>query len=182
MENSPRCNSIAGHQIATNFCTCHDSTAVVPCTKWCSDHCIRIEVRVKQNFHRIWIAMEKPLEKPGTDRHIQSKKWNVYNISHRFLSKINLTQRSPVAKVSTMTSSNGNIFRVTGLLCGEFTGHQWIPRTKASDAELWYFLWSVPEPTLEQTMETLVIWDATVLLMTSLKCCHNVMCRYVQKF
>ena len=33
-----------------------------------------------------------------------------------------------------MTSSNGNIFRVTGLLCGEFTGHRWIPRTKASDA------------------------------------------------
>ena len=31
-----------------------------------------------------------------------------------------------------MTSSNGNIFRVTGLLCGEFTGHRWIPRTKAS--------------------------------------------------
>ena len=41
-----------------------------------------------------------------------------------------------------MTSSNGNIFRVTGLLCGEFTGRRWIPRTKASDAELWWFLWS----------------------------------------
>ena len=26
-----------------------------------------------------------------------------------------------------MTSSNGSIFRVTGLLCGEFTGHRWIP-------------------------------------------------------
>ena len=38
-----------------------------------------------------------------------------------------------------MTSSNGNIFRVAGPLCGEFTGHQWIPRTKASDAELWCF-------------------------------------------
>ena len=38
-----------------------------------------------------------------------------------------------------MTSSNGNIFRVNGHLCGEFTGHRWIPRTKASDAELWLF-------------------------------------------
>ena len=38
-----------------------------------------------------------------------------------------------------MTSSNGNIFRVTGHLCGEFTGPRWIPRTKASDAELWCF-------------------------------------------
>ena len=44
-----------------------------------------------------------------------------------------------------MTSSNGNIFRVTGTLCREFTGSRWIPRTKASDAELWYFLWSAPE-------------------------------------
>ena len=31
-----------------------------------------------------------------------------------------------------MTSSNGNIFRFTGHLCGEFTGHRWIPRTKTS--------------------------------------------------
>ena len=44
-----------------------------------------------------------------------------------------------------MTSSNGNIFRVTGPLCGEFTGHRWIPNTKASDAGLWCFLWSASE-------------------------------------
>ena len=45
-----------------------------------------------------------------------------------------------------MTSSNGNIFRVTGHLCGEFTSSpRWIPRTKASDAELWCFLWSAYE-------------------------------------
>ena len=29
-----------------------------------------------------------------------------------------------------MTSSNGNIFRITGYLCGEFTGSRQIPRTK----------------------------------------------------
>ena len=46
---------------------------------------------------------------------------------------------------SMMTSSNGNIFRVTGYLCGKFTGPRWIPLTKASDAELWGFLWSAPE-------------------------------------
>ena len=40
-----------------------------------------------------------------------------------------------------MTSSNGNIFRVTGPLWGEFAGHRWIPLTKASDADLWCFLW-----------------------------------------
>ena len=42
------------------------------------------------------------------------------------------------------TSSNGNIFRVTGPLWGEFTGHRWIPLTKAIDAELCCFLWSTP--------------------------------------
>ena len=45
----------------------------------------------------------------------------------------------------TMTSSNGNIFRVTGHLCRELTGHRGSPRTKVSDAELWCFLWSAPE-------------------------------------
>ena len=30
-----------------------------------------------------------------------------------------------------MTSSNGNIFRVTGLLCGKFTGHWWILHTQS---------------------------------------------------
>ena len=44
-----------------------------------------------------------------------------------------------------MTSSNWNIFRVTCPLCGEFTGPRWITRTKASDAELWCFLWSTSE-------------------------------------
>ena len=44
-----------------------------------------------------------------------------------------------------MTSLNGNTFRVTGPLYGEFTGHRWILLTKASDTELWYFLWSEPK-------------------------------------
>ena len=55
--------------------------------------------------------------------------------------------RVPILRVlwhCMMTSWNGNIFRVTGRLCGEFIGHRWIPRTKASDAELWCFLWSAP--------------------------------------
>ena len=48
-----------------------------------------------------------------------------------------------------MTSSNGNIFHVTGPLCGEFTGPRWIPLTRASDAELWCFLWSAHEQAFE---------------------------------
>ena len=64
-----------------------------------------------------------------------------------------------------MTSSNGNI---TGPLWGESTGHRWIPLTKGSDAELWCFLWSVPEQTVEQAIETPMIWDVLALIMTSL--------------
>ena len=67
-----------------------------------------------------------------------------------------------------MTSSNENIFRVTGPLCGEFTGDRWIPLKKASDAELWCFLWSAPEQTVERTIEAPVFWDAIALIMTSL--------------
>ena len=48
-------------------------------------------------------------------------------------------------KQNLMTASNANIFRVTGPLCGEFTGQWWIPLTKARDKELWCLLWSAPE-------------------------------------
>ena len=67
-----------------------------------------------------------------------------------------------------MTSPNGTIFRVTDLLWGESTGHRWIPLTKASEMELWCFLWCAPEQTAEQTVEMLVIWDALALIVTSL--------------
>ena len=67
------------------------------------------------------------------------------------------------AYFTMITSSNGTIFRVTGLLCGEFTSHWWSPRTKASNAELWCFLWSAPEWTIAR----LVIWDAIAPIMTS---------------
>ena len=50
-----------------------------------------------------------------------------------------------IAMKYMMTSSSGNIFRFTGPFCGKFTGHRWIPLTKAKDAELLYFLWSAPQ-------------------------------------
>ena len=49
-----------------------------------------------------------------------------------------------IKPTSIMTSSNGNIFRATGLCQG-----------------------NAPEPTVEQTMGTPVIWDAIVLIVTS---------------
>ena len=61
--NPPCCNSLTGHKIATNFCTCHDSTTVVPCAKLQNDNVVGIEVKAKRNFHRISIMMEKTLVK-----------------------------------------------------------------------------------------------------------------------
>ena len=49
-----------------------------------------------------------------------------------------------------MTSSNGNVFHVTGPLWGESTGERWIPLTKANAAELWCFLWSASEKILSR--------------------------------
>ena len=58
---------------------------------------------------------------------------------------LGITWRLPCDLTQNMlTSSNGNIFRVTGFMCGEFIDLRWIPRTKASDAEPWCFLWSAP--------------------------------------
>ena len=59
--------------------------------------------------------------------------------------KLSQLSRPCCFTLNMMTSSNGNIFRVTGHLWWEFTGHRWIPLTKASDAELWRFLWSASE-------------------------------------
>ena len=66
-----------------------------------------------------------------------------------------------------LTSSNGNIFRVTGPLWGESTGHRWIPLKQASDADLWCFLSSEPEQMVEQTTDTGNMRRHRAPLMTS---------------
>ena len=65
--------------------------------------------------------------------------------------------------LNMMMSSNGNIFHVTGPLCGEFTGDWWIP----SQRPVTFFL-STNEPTVEKTIVTPVISDAIALIMMSL--------------
>ena len=66
--------------------------------------------------------------------HQQSCYWQYGKIS-RYPRQGRIPSKVPVM----MTSSTGNISRVTGLLCEEFTAQRCIPRTKASDAELWCF-------------------------------------------
>ena len=74
--------------------------------------------------HILIVSNQKDMDKKSVDTSLQQ----------------NTTKHEPWNAVYMMTSSNGNIFRVTGPLCCEFTGVRWIPRTKASDAELWCFL------------------------------------------
>ena len=68
------------------------------------------------------------------------------------------TLLNPIVNCGITTSSNGNIFRVTSPLCGEFTGHRLIPLTKASDTELWCFVWSASAWTLSKQPPSRPIW------------------------
>ena len=78
----------------------------------------------------------------------------IFCVIYRTLNLYNFCQprepKSAVFHYSMMTPSYGNIFSVTGPLWGEFIGHQWFPLTKASDAELWCFLWSGPNKRLSK--------------------------------
>ena len=70
--------------------------------------------------------------------------WRLYNAEYVDYDAVYLIQYAH-DWLYMMTSSNGNIFRVTGSLRGEFTGRRWIPPTKASEADHWCFRWSAPE-------------------------------------
>ena len=59
MEILPSFNSITSHQITSNFCTCHNSKAVMSWAKIWSKLFVKMNVITKQNFHKICIAMEK---------------------------------------------------------------------------------------------------------------------------
>ena len=102
--------------------------AYVLCQKWRN----KDVQSVIQNTIRVW---------PTYGAIFVTQRCHVYIVwVWSYYADINSTNEGPkfcdrTAKVM-ITSSNGNIFRVTGLLCGEFTGPRWIPRTKASDAEL----------------------------------------------
>ena len=130
----------------------------------CSDMpCIILNISLCNGLHTIKDACEVT--------------WNVVNVCKQYRSSAYWFSKSSIAYkrwtiYAIKTSLNGNIFCVTGPLCWEFTGNRCIPLTKASDAELWCFLWSAPEQTAEKTIETPVIWDAFAPIMTSLWCTY----------
>ena len=63
---------------------------------------------------------------------------------HHYVCRCQQAQCWLIGYVSWWRHQIETFFRVTGPLNGEFTGHRWIPHTKASDAELWCLLWSAP--------------------------------------
>ena len=75
------------------------------------------------------------------------------------------------------TSSNRNIFCVTGLLWGESNDHRWNPSQRPV-MRSWYFIWSSPEQTVKQTIEMPVIWDAIALIMRHCNFLANVSQRW----
>ena len=101
-----------------------------------------------------WIFPGAPLKINGASGNIQG------NLTSIRSAHTTIVCKQFKVNCNMMTSSNGNIFSVFSYL---FCDRR-IPLTKTS----WCFLWSAPEQTVEQTMETRVIWDAISLIMTSL--------------
>ena len=105
----------------------------------------RAKLTVKPAFVKIlaWHRRDnKPLSKPTKDDLIY---WSIYaspslNRLRLFINLLSVTVHNFM-----MTSSNENIFRVIGPLCGEFASNWWNTPAKASDFELWSFLWFAPE-------------------------------------
>ena len=115
--------------------------------------------------------------------HISVTKWCTLGYEHGALWDLgNSTIRVPPRH---MTSSNGNIYRVTGHLCGEFTGDRWIPAhrpvtqsfdvffglhlTKPLSKQLWGWWFETPPFLLwrHRTYWSAKSWSLTAILQLS---------------
>ena len=75
----------------------------------------------------------------GSDNDLNMNGIESHHLNQRLVSFLmsTCTGRPPCVMI---TSSSDNIFNVTGPLRGEFTGHRWIPFTKASDGSFDVFV------------------------------------------
>ena len=143
---------LPGHLGWSCYCTVHHNTislmpsnARVCCKLW--THKIHLKSLMMKTvalweMHVKWIAIELWAEVPFVSyvkMHVITGPWcNSFWLSlkwvllklviHSHLSAV------PISKLQwhMMTSSNGNIFRVTGFLCGEFKGHKFKFKFKSS--------------------------------------------------
>ena len=58
-EISSCCNLSTDHQMMTNFCTCNESTAVMPCATFFTITSLESRWEQTKEFHQIWIVIEK---------------------------------------------------------------------------------------------------------------------------
>ena len=96
--------------------------------------------------HLCFIALNMERKKPiwSILFRILSRNNNVFTWNmnvYTFQIFLSIMKRWRMRNNTMMTSSNENVFRVTDLLCGEFTGLRWIPDTKAGWTELWCFFY-----------------------------------------
>ena len=124
-----------------NDCQCHRNNHA-----FCTLACIHIHRQRRYNMHLNFILSSIWLSHGVSRVSFVLNDWSNTILCMQTVRWIHhWHQEKKLTFVHTMmTSSNGNIFRVTIPLCGEFTGHRWIPPTKASEAEFWCFILSAP--------------------------------------
>ena len=80
-------------------------------------------------LHRIWHGRQDGKQNMVTDNIWNFLYYLIWAGSCYLFIGLNLLMDLCLPQ-NLMTSSNGNIFHITGPLCGEFTGDRWIPHTK----------------------------------------------------
>ena len=119
-------------------------------------HSLQGKIKMKNQCLTFSMDAVRGADLTQRDKAIANVDWPVltkiccFRTSYSFHWRLFLEAQLTMSHDGMMTLSNGNIFRVNGPSRGEFTGQQWIPLTKASDAELWCFLWSAPHQTVEK--------------------------------
>ena len=98
----------------------------------------KFQLQIKVNINSLYLAtVEIKLLTISLYRTSVTKHWlnigncQLFQHEREKLDKNVYSRFAKWSKIFTMmTSSNGNIFRVTGPLCGKFTGDRWIPLTR----------------------------------------------------
>ena len=137
-----------------------------------------------KSFNYLWLSKVSTNERRHNICNVFSYWHRPYSAIARKQALIYVRPLSQLWRIQYFGSCHDDVIQWKHVPCNwlfvrESTGLWWIPLTKASDAELWCFLWSVPEQTVEQTIGTPVIWDAITLIMKSLWCYYQTPLYYV---
>ena len=109
---------------------CENLIFMCACPRWL--YCCKTKSPIKVNLgYLVYSACYVMLNPPPT---LLINLWQSYRPAqcdtrrHHWCDVLTYSSHSRQS-TTVMTSSNGNIFRTTGHMCGEFTGDRWIPRT-----------------------------------------------------